>query len=157
MALILGGVTDIIMVGGGYFLCEIPLYGASDSFNGSMSSADAGNAAKTGILRACGADIIVKPLADGGEGTTEALVEGLGGEYISLEVSGPLGAKTDVRYGILGDGRTAVLEMAEAAGITLVKPEELDPSRATTYGVGEMILDAVNRDVLPFLINNLVS
>jgi glycerate kinase len=133
-------------------LVDMKIVIAIDSFKGSMSSADAGSAAKAGILRVCGADIIVKPLADGGEGTTEALVEGLGGEYVSLEVSGPLGAKTDVRYGILGDGRTAVLEMAEAAGITLVKPEELDPSRATTYGVGEMILDAVNRGCREFII-----
>lgn len=125
---------------------------AIDSFKGSMSSMEAGNAAKAGILRACGAEITVKPLADGGEGTTEALVEGLGGEYVSVEVTGPLGAKTNARYGILGDGRTAVLEMAEAAGIILLKREELDPSRATTYGVGEMILDAVNRGCREFII-----
>lgn len=103
---------------------------AIDSFKGSMSSMEAGNAAKAGIERACGADsIIVKPLADGGEGTTEALVEGLGGKYVSIEVTGPLGTKTNARYGILEEGKTAVLEMAEASGIILVKREELDPSR----------------------------
>lgn len=126
---------------------------AIDSFKGSMSSMEAGNAAKAGILRACdAAEITVKPLADGGEGTTEALVEGLGGEYVSVWVTGPLGEKTLARYGILGDGRTAVMEMAEAAGIILVKREELDPLRATTYGVGEMILDAVNRGCREFII-----
>lgn len=125
---------------------------AIDSFKGSMSSMEAGNAAKEGIERACPADIVVKPLADGGEGTTEALVEGLGGEYVSIEVTGPLGAKTSARYGILGDKRTAVLEMAEASGIILVKREELDPARATTYGVGEMILDAVRRGCREFII-----
>ena len=125
---------------------------AIDSFKGSMSSMEAGNAAKEGIERACPADIVVKPLADGGEGTTEALVEGLGGEYVSIEVTGPLGAKTSARYGILGDKRTAVLEMAQASGIILVKREELDPSRATTYGVGEMILDAVRRGCREFII-----
>lgn len=146
---------------------------AIDSFKGSMSSMEAGRAAKAGIERArgadgidracgadridrvCGADkidrasgadrIVVKPLADGGEGTTEALVEGLGGEYVTVWVTGPLGEKTEARYGILGDKKTAVLEMAEASGIILIKREELDPSRATTYGVGEMILDAVGR------------
>ena len=118
---------------------------AMDSFKGSMSSMEAGNAVKAGVERVCTADIVVKPLADGGEGTVEALVEGLGGEYVSMEVTGPLGAKTSAKYGILGDKRTAVLEMAEASGIILVKREELDPSRATTYGVGEMILDAVRR------------
>lgn len=125
---------------------------AIDSFKGSLSSMEAGNAAKVGIRRACSADIIVKPLADGGEGTTEALVEGLGGRYVSAEVTGPLGEKTNARYGILRDGQTAVLEMAEAAGITLVDREELDPYRATTYGVGEMILDAVNRGCRRFII-----
>ncbi len=137
---------------------------AIDSFKGSMSSMEAGRAAKAGIERARGADgidrargadgidrasgadrIVVKPLADGGEGTTEALVEGLGGEYVTVWVTGPLGEKTEARYGILRDKRTAVLEMAEASGIILIKREELAPSRATTYGVGEMILDAVGR------------
>ena len=125
---------------------------AIDSFKGSMSSVEAGNAAKEGIERTCNADIVVKPLADGGEGTTEALVEGMGGEYVSIEVTGPLGAKRSARYGILGDRRTAVLEMAEASGIILVKREELDPSRATTYGVGEMILDAIRRGCREFII-----
>lgn len=125
---------------------------AIDSFKGSLSSMEAGNAAEAGIRRACSAEIIVKPLADGGEGTTEALVEGLGGRYVSAEVTGPLGEKTNARYGILRDGQTAVLEMAEAAGITLVDREELDPYRATTYGVGEMILDAVKRGCRRFII-----
>lgn len=127
---------------------------AIDSFKGSMSSMEAGNAAKAGILRACGEEavIAVKPLADGGEGTTEALVEGLGGEYVSVRVTGPLGEKTNARYGILGDGRTAVMEMAEASGIILVKREELNPLKATTYGVGEMILDAVKRGCREFMI-----
>lgn len=125
---------------------------AMDSFKGSMSSMEAGNAVKAGVERVCTADIVVKPLADGGEGTVEALVEGLGGEYVSMEVTGPLGAKTSAKYGILGDKRTAVLEMAEASGIILVKREELDPSRATTYGVGEMILDAVRRGCREFII-----
>lgn len=125
---------------------------AVDSFKGSMSSMEAGNAAKAGILRVCDAEIVVKPLADGGEGTTEALVEGLGGEYVSVWVTGPLGERTKARYGILGDGRTAVMEMAQAAGIVLVNREELDPTRATTYGVGEMILDAVTRGCREFII-----
>lgn len=125
---------------------------AIDSFKGSMSSMEAGNAAKAGILRACHADIIVKPLADGGEGTTEALTEGLGGNYVSVKVTGPLGATTNAKYGILDDGRTAVMEMAEASGITLIKQEELNPLKATTYGVGEMILDAVKKGCRKFII-----
>ncbi len=125
---------------------------AIDSFKGCMNSMEAGNAAKAGILKVCDAQMSVKPLADGGEGTTEALVEGMGGEYVFVEVTGPLGTKRRARYGILGDGRTAVMEMAEAAGIILLKPEELNPSRATTYGVGEMIMDAVKRGCREFII-----
>lgn len=125
---------------------------AIDSFKGSLSSMQAGNAACAGIKRVCDADVVVKPLADGGEGTTEALVEGLGGEYVCLDVTGPLGQMTRARYGILGDRKTAVMEMAEASGIILVKREELDPWNATTRGVGEMILDAVKRGCREFII-----
>lgn len=125
---------------------------AIDSFKGSLSSLQAGNAARAGIKRVCDADVVVKPLADGGEGTTGALVEGLGGEYVYLDVTGPLGQMTRARYGILGDGKTAVMEMAEASGIILVKREELDPWNATTRGVGEMILDAVKRGCREFII-----
>ena len=125
---------------------------AIDSFKGSISSMEAGNAAKAGILKVCSAQIVVMPVADGGEGTTEALVEGLGGKYVTVEVTGPLGARNCARYGILGDGRTAVMEMAQASGISLLKREELDPLRATTYGVGEMILDAVKRGCREFII-----
>lgn len=125
---------------------------AVDSFKGSMSSMEAGFAAKAGIEKVCSADIIVRPLADGGEGTTEALVEGLGGQYIYIEVTGPLGEKTKARYGILGDKKTAVMEMAQAAGITLLKSEDLNPLSATTRGVGEMILDAAGRGCRDFII-----
>ena len=125
---------------------------AMDSFKGSLSSMQAGNAACAGVKRVCDAEVVVKPLADGGEGTTEALVEGLGGEYVYLDVTGPLGQMTRARYGILGDGKTAVMEMAEASGIILVKREDLDPWNATTRGVGEMILDAVKRGCREFII-----
>lgn len=125
---------------------------AIDSFKGSLSSMEGGNAAKSGIMKVCDAEVVVKPLADGGEGTMEALIEGLGGEYIEIEVTGPLGKKTCARYGILKDKRTAVIEMAEAAGIMLLKQDELDPYKATTYGVGEMILDAMNHGCRDFII-----
>lgn len=126
---------------------------AIDSFKGSLSSIEAGNAAKKGIERACrSADVIVRPLADGGEGTTEALVEGLGGTYVSAAVTGPLGESVNAVYGILKDQRTAVMEMARAAGIMLVNRTDLDPSKATTYGVGEMILDAAGRGCREFII-----
>lgn len=119
---------------------------AMDSFKGSITSLEAGNAAREGILRACpGAEITVKPLADGGEGTLQALTEGLGGRYTDVRVTGPLGNPVRARYGILGDGKTAVMEIAQAAGITLLGPEERDPHKTSTAGVGEMIADAVRR------------
>ena len=115
-----------------------------DSFKGSMTSMQAGNAAKKGILKAVpDAEAVVCPLADGGEGTTDALIEGMSGEKIELEVTGPLGETVSCYYGWLEESRTAVMEMASAAGLTLVN--EKNPMMATTYGVGEMILDAAKR------------
>ena len=125
---------------------------AIDSFKGSLTSMEAGYAAREGILGAVPqAEVIVKPLADGGEGTTEALIEGLGGKYVTMEVTGPLGNKVTAGYGILNDN-TAVMEMAEAAGIVLVDRNDLNPHIAATYGVGEMILDAVKLGCRKFII-----
>lgn len=115
-----------------------------DSFKGSMTSMQAGRAAKAGILKAVpDADVTICPLADGGEGTTDALVEGMGGEKIELEMTGPLREKVNCYYGFIEDKNTAVMEMASAAGLTLV--DEKNPMLATTFGVGEMIADAVKR------------
>lgn len=126
---------------------------AMDSFKGSMGSMEAGQAAKKGIERAYPhADIVVKPLADGGEGTTRALVDGLGGSYVSVPVTGPVGNPVTATYGILSDGVTAVMEMAQAAGITLLPEGKPAPWDATTYGVGEMILDAIQRGCREFII-----
>lgn len=126
---------------------------AMDSFKGSLGSYEAGLAVKEGIQRACrDADVVVKPLADGGEGTVKSLIEGLGGRCVTAEVTGPVGQRIAAKYGILADGRTAVMEMAEAAGITLVKKEDLNPWKASTTGVGEMILDAACRGCRAFLI-----
>lgn len=113
---------------------------------------EAGYAVKEGIQRACDADVVVKPLADGGEGTTEALVDGLGGTYVEVEVTGSMGTPVTARYGILPDGKTAVLEMAQAAGITLVDRDALNPWKASTMGVGEMLLDAVSRGCREFIV-----
>lgn len=116
---------------------------AIDSFKGSLGSLEAGEAAAEGIRRAVpGAECFVRPLADGGEGTVSALVAALGGAFREVRVTGPDGKPVVARYGLAGDG-TAVMEMAEAAGISLVPREERNPLVATTYGVGEMIADAV--------------
>lgn len=125
---------------------------AIDSFKGSLSSMEAGMAAREGILKACDADVIVKPLADGGEGTVEALLSGMGGEKIEIPVTGPLGDRVTCSYGILKNGKTAVMEMAEAAGLKLVPKELLNPLNTSTYGVGEMIKDAIGRGCRDFII-----
>ena len=124
---------------------------AIDSFKGSMSSMEAGLAARDGILKAIPeAKVVVKPLADGGEGTTDALIEGLSGEEIRISVKGPYGECVGAHYGRIRETGTAVMEMAEASGITL--SDRRDPMAATTYGVGEMIKDAMDRGCRDFII-----
>lgn len=125
---------------------------AIDSFKGSLSSVAAGNAAAEGVRRVFpDAECVVRPLADGGEGTVDALVAGLGGELKRVTVTGPAGKPANAKYGLLSDG-TAVMEMAEAAGITLVSSEEKNPLYTTTYGVGEMICDAIKNGAKTFVI-----
>lgn len=125
---------------------------AIDSFKGSISSIKAGNAVKKAAEEVfINPEVIVFPLADGGEGTMHALHSGLGGELIRLDVVGPKGDRVTAEYCILKDG-TAVFEMASAAGITLLKRDELDPLHTTTYGVGEIIKDALERGCRDFIV-----
>ena len=124
---------------------------AIDSLKGSLTSMEAGMAIKAGILAAKpDAEVIVKPLADGGEGTTDALIEGLNGERIDVTVTGPLDDPVSCYYGYLKETNTAIIEMASAAGITLTNKK--DPLHATTYGVGEMINDAIKKGCRNFII-----
>ena len=124
-----------------------------DSFKGSLSSMDAGRAVAAGIRRVDpNAQVRVRPLADGGEGTVQTLVEGMGGEICRIKVTGPLGEPVDCEYGILEASKTAIVEMSGAAGITLVPREELNPMKATTYGVGEVIRDAIEKGGRRFIV-----
>lgn len=125
---------------------------AMDSLKGSLSSVDAGKSIKEGILSVCNAQIIVKPLADGGEGTVDALLAGMGGREVQLSATGPLGDKITCTYGILDQNQTAVIEMAAAAGINLIPKEDLNPLYTTTYGVGELVRDAIFRGCRDFII-----
>ncbi len=126
---------------------------AIDSLKGSLSSIEAGNAIMEGIKRADPeAEVVVRPLADGGEGTTETLVSGLGGRLEKITVTGPQGKPTISEYGIIEESKTAIMEMATAAGITLVKDCERNPLNTTTYGVGEMIADAIEKGCRNFII-----
>lgn len=118
---------------------------ASDSFKGSLTSQEAGAAIAAGIYRVFpDARVTVLPMADGGEGTVQALVAATGGRLIPVQVSGPLGEPVQAYFGLLPDG-TAVLEMAQASGLTLVPESLRDPTKTTTYGTGELIASALDR------------
>jgi glycerate 2-kinase len=135
---------------------------APQALKGSLTAPDAGAVIAAALAQALpGAQVVVVPVADGGEGTTQALVSATGGRLFSAQVTGPLGAPTQAAWGLLGDASTApgaspappvaVIEMAAAAGLPLIPADERDPLRATTRGVGELLrhaLDAGCREVI---------
>jgi len=126
---------------------------AIDSLKGSLSSLEAGNAIKEGILRAMpDANVCVRPLADGGEGTVEALALGMNGKLEKVTVTGPLGTPVECTYGILRSTATAIVEMSGAAGIMLVSEQDRNPLNTTTYGVGEVIKDAIIKGCRHFIV-----
>ena len=124
---------------------------AIDSFKGSLTSLQAGNAAAEGIMRVYPeANVDVYPIADGGEGTTIALTTARNGKLQTVEALDPLGRPIQCEYGIVGE--TAVIEMSCAAGITLLTAEERNPMRTTTYGVGQVIADAIRKGCRDFIV-----
>ena len=126
---------------------------AIDSFKGSMSSLEAGEAISNGIKKAHkDTEVEIRPLADGGEGTVEALSIGMGGRLINVDVTGPVGRKVSAVYGIVDSSKTAIIEMSQAAGITLVSGDEKNPLYTTTFGVGELIKDAINKGCRHFVV-----
>ncbi|MEF3302872.1 glycerate kinase [Paenibacillus sp. GYB003] len=126
---------------------------APDSFKGSLSSVAAAEAIRAGVLRAApDAGTTIVPMADGGEGTVDAVLAAAGGDRITVTVVGPLGEPVEAAYGLLPDGRTAVIEMAAASGLPLVPAEARDPLRTTTFGTGQLIRDALGRGATRILI-----
>lgn len=126
---------------------------AIDSLKGSLSSMEAGFAIVDGIHRVDPTTAVtVRPLADGGEGTVEALVAGMNGRTTTALVTGPLGTPVGCQYGIIEETKTAVIEMSGAAGITLVPVEKRNPLDTTTYGVGEVIKDAITKGCRRFIV-----
>ena len=118
---------------------------APDSYKGSVSAVGVAAALERGVLRVFPqAEVRKIPIADGGEGTVEALVTATGGQMKQERVRGPLGEVVDACWGILGDGKTAVIEMAAASGLPLVPPDRRDPRITTTYGTGELIRTALD-------------
>ena len=124
---------------------------AIDSFKGSMTSLEAGKAAAEGVKRAFPSAMVkIMPVADGGEGTVEALVQGLKGKLHKVKVKNPLNQDIEAEYGIVGT--TAIIEMASAAGIALIDKDLLNPMNTTTYGVGQIIKDAVLKGCREYII-----
>src|SRR6266487_1076558 len=126
---------------------------APQSLKGSLTAAEAGSAIAQGVRMVYPkAEIEVVPVADGGEGTVQALVDASGGKIIQQMVTGPLGEPVLAFFGLMGDGSTAAIEMAACAGLPLVPPEKRDPRITTTYGVGELILAALDYGSRHFII-----
>ncbi|WP_424161050.1 glycerate kinase [Bacillus amyloliquefaciens] len=126
---------------------------APDSFKESMTSKEAADSIEKGFKAVFpDAEYIKIPVADGGEGTVQALTDATGGSIIKKTVTGPLGTLVNAAYGLLGDGRTAVIEMAEASGLHLVPRHLRDPLNTTTRGTGELIADAASRGASEIII-----
>lgn len=126
---------------------------AIDSFKGSLPSLESGAAVKLAAERVFDSvSVDVCLLADGGEGTVDAIISSVGGELVKAYVTGPLGEKVEASYGLIKNTKTAVIEMSAAAGITLLKKEELNPLKTTTFGVGELIRDAILKSARRFII-----
>ncbi|MBE7043951.1 MAG: glycerate kinase [Ruminococcaceae bacterium] len=126
---------------------------AIDSFKGSLSTFLSGEAASVGIKRVYpDAEVRICPLADGGEGTVNAVISAMDGEIREVSVHNPLGKMISAGYGLISKTKTAVIEMSSASGITLISKEERDPQKTTTYGVGEMIVDAIKSGCRHFVV-----
>lgn len=124
-----------------------------DSFKESLPASAAAQAIAEGVREVWpDADCVCLPLADGGEGTLDALVSATGGQLLTRRVQGPLGAPVNARFAVLGDGKTALIEMAEAAGLPLLSPAQRDPLRTSTFGVGELIAAALDLGVTRILL-----
>jgi glycerate 2-kinase len=126
---------------------------APQSLKGSLTASEAGSAIAQGVRAVYpNAEIEIVPVADGGEGTVQTLVDASGGKIIHKMVTGPLGEPVLAFFGLMGDGSTAAIEMAACAGLPLVPPEKRDPRITTTYGVGELILAALDHGSRHFII-----
>lgn len=126
---------------------------APDSFKESMTAKEVCDAMEKGIKKAdSAAEVIKVPMADGGEGTVDSLVDATNGQRVIVEVTGPLGNKISAYYGILGNGTTAVIEMAKASGLEIVQKKKRNPMITTTFGTGELIRHALDHNVKEIII-----
>ena len=126
---------------------------APQSFKGSISALDAARAMAEGVRRVVpDAGTVLVPVADGGDGTLETLVDATGGDIRSATVTGPIGKAVTAEWGALGDGKTATIEMARTSGLALLSLDDRDPLRATTYGLGEVIREALDKGFRSFIV-----
>ena len=126
---------------------------APDKFKGTLSAREVGDAIAAGLGEVLpDAEINVVPMADGGEGTADAISQALGATWVTCRAHDPMGREIEARYGWIEKPATAIMEMSEAAGMRRLKPNELNPDIATTFGVGEMIVDATNRGAKEIII-----
>jgi glycerate kinase len=126
---------------------------APQSFKGSISALDAARAMEEGVRRVVSdVETVLVPVADGGDGTLETLVEATGGDIRSATVTGPIGKAVTAEWGALGDGETAMIEMARTSGLAILTLDERDPLRATTYGLGEVIREALDAGFRSFIV-----
>lgn len=126
---------------------------APDSFKGSLTAVQVGEAIRRGLLRAMPeAEVVVKPMADGGEGTLRCLLDATGGQLVRTTVKDPLGREIPADFGILGDGQTCVIEMAAASGLPLVEENRRNPLHTTTYGFGQLIRAGLDHGCRRFLL-----
>ncbi len=128
---------------------------APDSYKGSVSAVGVTDAVEKGLLRVFpDAQVFKVPIADGGEGTVEALVAATGGQILRESVCDPLGERVHAHWGILGDGNTAVIEMAAASGLPLVPLDKRDPRITTSYGTGQLMKAALDHGLSKMIIGN---
>jgi len=126
---------------------------APDKFKGALNARDVAKNIAEGLHEILpNAEIEIAPMADGGEGTAEAICEARSGSWLKCKAHDPIGREIEARYAWIEDGKLAVMEMSEASGMRRLSENERDPVRATTFGVGEMILDAKNRDAHEIII-----
>ncbi|MGY0615035.1 glycerate kinase [Vibrio sp. FJH11] len=126
---------------------------APDSFKESLTAKQVSDAIKTGLARVWhDAEFVTVPVADGGEGTVQSLIDATQGEQVFTTVMDPLGNEVQAFYGILGDGETAVIEMAEASGLHLVPTDARDPKLTSSFGTGQLIKHALERGMQRLII-----
>ena len=126
---------------------------APDSFKESLTALAVANEIEAGFREVFpDAEYVKLPVADGGEGTVQAMIDASGGKRVALQVTGPLGTQVSAFYGLMGDGQTAVIEMAAASGLELVLPSQRNPLRTTSFGTGQLILNALNAGARRFVL-----